>query len=388
MKSGNVTIPAALQLAVDDVGWMDGRIPYWDGWSPNRTGIPRKHVLADYIALNELGRSIGMKINALFVIGEWDRHNILKHVPYATKYGKDWDHTPFLNVEEAIKIRDYLNTCEYIELGVHGLLHEAWDENGTWIGGEFSLGKDFTPGAPKAPVPEWYLRSHLDAFMEIYHDWGFTGALRTFTCPGECCGAYDTDYFAKTLCEYGIRYCHEGDAVPGCFAKDGIISNTRAISLAPWEAYDINPARLPTYDPSAAGIISAHWPNFLRYDPEETTERLDAWKAFFARQAEVFGLILSRNMVMAHHQLLYRNFAVITEHDGQVRIDLTAIDKMIPQDPREPLYISVRNTAQTPLCRGGILKVYEQHAQFTTYQIDRTAESILILSSTGDGNGG
>ena len=171
--------------------------------------------------------------------------------------------------------------------------------------------------------------------MEIYRDWGFTGTLRTFTCPGECCGAYD-----------------------------------------------INPAKLPTYDPDTAGIISAHWPNFLRYDPEENLERLDAWKAFFARQAEVFGLILSRDMVMAHHQLLYRNFAVITENNGQIQIDLTDIDKMLPPAPGEPLYISIRNTEQTPVCRGGILKVSEQHTQFTTYQITRTGESILILNDT------
>ena len=39
MKLENITSPAALQLAVDDVGWMDGRIPYWDNWCPNRTGM-------------------------------------------------------------------------------------------------------------------------------------------------------------------------------------------------------------------------------------------------------------------------------------------------------------------------------------------------------------
>lgn len=382
MEKRNLTIPAAMQLLVDDVGWMDGTIPYWADWNPNRTGMPRKHVLADYIALNEIGRAIGMKINVLFVIGEWDRHNKLQNVPYATKTG--WDHTQFLDVEEAEKIRDYLNTCEYIEIGVHGTLHEAWDENGEYVGGEFSLSKDFLPRSTKptpekVAVPEWYMRAHLDAFMELYKDWGFTQELRSFTCPGECCGAYDTDYFAKTLSEYGIKYCHEGDAQPMSFAKDGIISNTRTASLAPWEAYDINPDKLPAYHPDEAAMLGAHWPNFLRYDPDENLERLDAWKAFFERQAEVFGIMISKDLAMAHHQLLYRNFGTVEERDGCVKIDLSKVDEMAPWAPREPLYISVKNGSEPVSCEGGILTEYESRKEFKTYKVKRTEASVIYL---------
>lgn len=379
MKRENVIIPAALQLAVDDVGWMDGRIPYWDNWQPNRTGMPRRHVLADYIVLNEIGRSIGMKINVMFVLGEWDRKNVLRRVPYATKYGEKWDCAPFLDVREAEKIRDYLNSCEYLEIGVHGLLHEAWDKDGTYLGGEFSLSEDFKPGAPKRPVPEWYMRSHLDAFFEIYKDWGFQQELRTFTCPGECVGAYDTEYFARTLRDYGIRYCHEGDAQPACFVKDGIISNTRKITLAPWEAYDINPAKLPAYDPENAGIISAHWPNFLRYDPDENLERLEAWKAFFERQAKIFGLMIAKDMDFAHHQLLYKNFAEVEECGGRIRIDFARVDEMLPGEPRYPLYISIKNSACPIVCEGGTLMEYEKQDGFTTYQIERTEGSVILL---------
>ena len=381
MKAEDIRIPAALQLAIDDVGWMDGRIPYWDNWSPNRTGMPRRHVLEDYIVMNEVGRSIGMKINILFVLGEWDRHNILRKVPYASKYGEAWDSAPFLDAREAEKIRDYLNSCDYLEIGIHGLLHEAWDEKGNCLGGEFTVPADFQPGGPLVPVPEWYLRQHLDAFFEIYHDWGFTQKIRSYTSPGHCKGAYQTDYYARTLKEYGVRYCHDGDTDPICLVKDDIISIRRSVDLAPWEAYDINPAKLAVYEPEQAGIISAHWPNLLRYDPDENMERLDAWKAFFERQASVFGLILSKDIGFAEHQLLYHHFAEWKEEQGKIKIDLTKVDVMAPAGLRQPLYVSVRDQVGPIRCEGGILSVYEKQKSFCTYKIERTEASVILLET-------
>lgn len=381
MNINDVKIPVALQLVLDDVGWMDGMIPYWDGWNPNRTGMPRKHVLEDYIALNEIGRAIGMKINGMFVIGEWDRKNILRKVPCATKYGDQWDHSQFLDAEEAEKIRDYLNTCEYLELGIHGLMHEAWDKDGEYLGGEFIVAKDFKPGNPLEPVPEWYLRSHLDAFMEIYNDWGFTQKLRTFTSPGYCKEACQMDFYTKTLKEYGVQFWHNGDIDPKCFVKNDIILNKKMIHLAFWEAYDLNPAKLPTYDSDNAGIISGHWPNLLRYDPDENLKRVDAWKAFFERQAEVFGLVISRDIAMAHHQLLYKNYAVVDECDGRIRIDLAKVDEMAPAGAKEPLYISVKNGSGPVTCEGGVMTEYESHKEFKTYKIERTDASVVYLKS-------
>lgn len=378
MKKDNFKISAPLQLVMDDVGWMEGRTPYWWGWQPSRTGIPRRHVLEDYIMVNEVGRSANMKINVMFVIGEWDRHNILRRVPYSNRDGDKWDCTQYLDIEEAEKMRDFLNSCEYIEMGIHGLLHECWDVNGEYLGAEFVTPEDFKLGAKKAPAPEWYLRSHLDAFMEIYNDWGFTQKLRSFSCPGHCDDAWKRGIFARVLKDYGVKFWHQL-CIEKSYVDQDIIMTHKDMILAPWEAYDINPAKLPTYEADKVGILSSHWPNVLRYDPDKNQESLGEWKEFFKRQSEVFGIILSRDIAFAHHQLLYKNCGVVEEVDGKIRIDLTKADAMAPSGPRQPLYVSIRNTAEPIVCEGGIISEYEAHKDFKNYKIERTEASVIYL---------
>ena len=379
MKKENIKIPAPLQLVMDDVGWMEGRTPYWQGFQPTKTGIPRRHVLEDYIMVNEVGRSINMKINVMFVIGEWDRHHILRHVPYSNRDGARWDSSSFLNIEEAEKMRDFLNSCEYIEMGIHGLLHEAWDEDGEYIGAEFVTPENFIKGGKLAPVPEWYLRKHLDAFMEIYNDWGFTQNLRSFSCPGHCLDAWKNGVFPRVLKDYGVKFWHQ-HCIENSFVDHDVLMNHKSLILAPWEAYDVNPAKLPTYDPEQAGILSSHWPNVLRLDPDKNQENLGEWKAFFLRQAETFGILLSRDIGFAHHQLLYKNCSTLEESEGRIRIDLTNADQMAPSGPRQPLYVSIRNTSVPIRCTGGILSEYETHKDFKTYKIERTDSGILFLT--------
>lgn len=87
-----VFIPMPLQVVIDDVGWWSGE----DGskvQEPYRTGVSRNHVPADYQAIAELGRRLGIKPQAAFVMCEWDKENILRHVPTSTWMGKDWDNS-------------------------------------------------------------------------------------------------------------------------------------------------------------------------------------------------------------------------------------------------------------------------------------------------------
>ena len=109
MKLCDMKIPVPFQLSMDDIGWIEGRTPYWDGFQPTRTGIPRRHTLEDYKIINEIGRSINMKICGMFVLGDWDRKGILAKIPYSNKAGKAWTSSPYVNIEEEEEIRDYLN---------------------------------------------------------------------------------------------------------------------------------------------------------------------------------------------------------------------------------------------------------------------------------------
>ena len=86
----NIIIPKSLQITMDDVGWFNGSDDRENGGSA-RTAMTRRHCHEDYLAINELGKRLNMRINCAFILGEWDPDNRLADVPYLSKYGKDWD---------------------------------------------------------------------------------------------------------------------------------------------------------------------------------------------------------------------------------------------------------------------------------------------------------
>ncbi|MBO5369260.1 MAG: hypothetical protein J6B23_01135 [Clostridia bacterium] len=378
MNINDIKIPVPFQISMDDIGWIEGRTPYWENFQPTRTGIPRRHTIDDYKIINEIGRSVNMKFCTMFVLGDWDRKGILSKIPYSNRLGNKWTGSPYINIEEQEEIRDYLNSCEYIEMAVHGLMHECWNEDGEYMSAEFVPPRDFKLGNERVPAPEWYMRQHLDGFMEIYNDWGFTQNLRAFTCPGHCFDAWKDGSFTKVLKDYGIKYWQE-PYIDITRVDNGVMLNKETGFLGFWEAYDLNPDKLPTYTEDTAGIICSHWPNFLRYDPELNFEKLDKWTAFFKRQAEVFGIMLSRDTAFAHKQLLHKNHCVLTEEDGKIKIDFTKVDKVAPTGFEAPLYISVRNDVAPFECVGATITEYESHKEFKTYCIERSGEKTVYL---------
>jgi len=83
-----VLIPMPIQVVIDDVGWWSGK----DGsqqQEPFRTGISRHHTMADYEAIIQLGRALGIRPQAAMVLCEWDRKNILRELPESTWIGEN-----------------------------------------------------------------------------------------------------------------------------------------------------------------------------------------------------------------------------------------------------------------------------------------------------------
>jgi len=380
MKINDIKIPTPFQISMDDIGWIEGRTPYWDGFQPTRTGIPRRHTIEDYKIINEIGRSINMKICGMFVLGDWDKKGILSKVPYSNKMGTEWTGSPYINMDEEEEIRDYLNSCEYLEMAFHGLMHECWDDSGEYMGAEFVPPCDFKSGVNRknGPAPEWYVRAHLDGFMEIYNDWGFKKELRAFTCPGHCMDAWKDGSYTKIIKDYGIKYWHE-PYIDITRVDNTVMLNKMPGWIAFWEAYDLNPDKLPTYTEENAGIICSHWPNFLRYDPERNIENLESWTAFFNRQAEQFGIMLSRDIAFAHKQLLYKNWCKVTEENGKIKIDFTKVDEVAYGYFDAPVYISVKNNAANFICEGGTVTEYESRKEFKTYEINRMGQNSIYL---------
>ncbi|MBQ4528451.1 MAG: hypothetical protein II998_10295 [Clostridia bacterium] len=381
MKINDIKIPTPFQFSMDDIGWIEGRVPYWDGFQPTRTGIPRRHTLKDYQVIEELGKAINMKICGMFVIGDWDRKGILKDVPYATKLGKNWEGSPYVDVKEEEEIRDFINSCKFFEMSVHGLMHECWDENGECMSAEFVPPRDFKLDNEKIPAPEWYMRAHLDAFFEIFNDWGFTHVPRAFTCPGHCFDAWKDGSFTKILKDYGIKFWQE-PYITHTIYENNVMLNKMPGWIAFWEAYDLNPDKLKLYDEDTAGIICAHWPNFLRLDPDLNFDNIPKWKAYFDRQSNVFGVIISRDVAFAHHQLLYKNNCQLSEEDGKIKIDFTKADEIAPKDFDAPLYISVKKDSMPFECEGGIMKEFETKNDFISYEIKRNGKNDVFLKTS------
>lgn len=374
MEIHEVCFPRALQMFLDDVGWFYGRDERSRNM-PSRTGLPRRHVPADYAAIHELGKAIGQRVGVAFVIGDWDRNRVLARVPMSNWLGENWNGSEYFVQEEAEKIRDYVNASEFIDISLHGLEHDCW-LNGENIGGrEFFIPEGMKKGGKAVLAPESQVRQHLDAFFEIYRTWQFNKPIRNFVSPGAIGGAKNYDGMTKILHEYGIRtWCNglKTDVVKEhSFVSNGVIFNKKTFMLAPWEAYDLNPDTYPMFDPEKVGILYGHWPNILRYDPERNLEGLDAWKRLYDRQCEVFGILRSRDIEFAHCQQIYRNYGKIEKQGDAVVLDMTDADAIMPADMARPFYISVRHGGGALRCEGADCTLYERKKEFDTYCIDR-----------------
>ena len=155
MQNLDVCMPLPLQIVFDDVGWWSGADDSRQN-GPYRTGISRRHVPADYLAVAELGRRLDMRPQAAMILCEWDRQNILKNVPSATWMGKNWDNSVNigLQLDEAAEI--IRSNSKHFEITLHGLGHEFWHKDGTFSRAEWADDTGLRP--------EEEIKLHLDYF--------------------------------------------------------------------------------------------------------------------------------------------------------------------------------------------------------------------------------
>ena len=388
MKKNDVIIPKALQLVLDDFGWFYGR-DVRDQGGPARAGFPREFEIEDYEMMNELGKAMNEEVMGMFVGGEWDREGLLASVPNSSWAGKNWKGSRWYNEEKAKQIVELYNSSENLEWGVHGLLHDVWDENGALLGGgEYFPFEGDVPTGKRLNPSEEYLRSHLDAYFKIYDTIGFKDRPRAFTAPSGGKTAFISDIFAKSLKRYGITYWHNTFEVTphggqvnlgDHYIKDGTSIIRAAYVLCLWETYDLDPDSLPDITYETGGLVAGHWPNILRFPAKKSKDNLAAWVNFFNRHAEVFGLMISRDIAFAHKQYHYAMHSDIREENGAVVIDLAEPDKLNPFDEIAPIYISIKKGAGEPQISGGEARVYEEKKDFITYEIKRTDSNQIII---------
>ncbi len=355
-----IMIPSGLQITMDDVGWFCGSDDRQDGGSA-RSGMPRRHCINDYKAIHELGKRLNMKINCGFVLGEWDPDNRLKKIPCFSKYGDDWDNASYFRAEEAKKCVEIINNSPYIDIAVHGLMHNYYKKDANYSNTDYYCNKNGT----YYPIPDDEIRMRLEAFFDLLAYHGIKKEVNSFIPPSF---EYIWDTISKTLHTYGILYLSTiFDVVRNrtdlsmAEMENGIISLDRNNNQIEWWELSADPRRLPV----VSGIFGCHWINILHIETNGYPMILDQWEEYFKKCSETFGVILSRDMQFYATQALYKKYTIVETENGALTLDIQNIPKA--KGLGKCFYLSARKPIKS--FTGCDMTVYEQHDGFINYEI-------------------
>lgn len=324
------TIPAALQINMDDVGWWCGSDDRKIG-GPSRTAMPRPHCVRDYQAIADLGKALNMKITCAMVIGEWDMDNRLANeVPYFSHYGENWNNSAYRDSDQMREAVEIMNNSSYIDIALHGLYH-----------GYYMPGVDnpdisdfyYRIDNKYYVVPEDEIRNRLDHFFLLYEEHKMTTPVESFIPPSF---VYRDFEISEILREYGIKYCepifnstlsigaNNPELLESVFVENDIITVDRGFNPIPWDSVNSD---FDAVADKPFGIMGIHWPNILNMDPEKHGDTLKKILPYFDRCSQTFGIVMSRNMAFAATQALYRKYTKLTKQENIIILDLNDIPK-------------------------------------------------------------
>ncbi len=337
-------IPLPLQVVIDDVGWWSGE----DGserQEPYRTGIDRNHVPADYQAIADLGRVLGIRPQAATVLCEWDTENLLRTLPESTWMGAEWDNRRWVGpwLEEAADIIRR-NQAHY-ELTIHGLGHEHWT-NGRFTRAEWA-------DENGRMRPREQVEAHLDAFEAILAQHELGGLPRSFVPTAFRHGFGRTEgrdvSMAELLARRGVTYINtpfgsmaHADAVQhGVFGLDsGVMTVDRGDDPLDWDVI----GRVPggTLNGPTCGL---HWPNLLHPDPDRNPEIVAGWVALLAPYDDRADTMLAPDSVAFQHQLVHHVCTGVTRSGDAIDLDFRRTDALPAPLGRGELTLKVRSAS-------------------------------------------
>jgi len=389
---GSVLFPTPVQICLDDVAWHNGADLRCIG-QPSRSGIPRKHAPEDYEILNEIGKAIDMKILCPLVIGEWDKDNYLKNKPGYTYDPKGWDRKNEIDYKTAEECLEMAESGEYIEYALHGVLHGRYDENGKQLTEReyFDVKKNEDGTLSFFCLSEDEVNERIDTFYHIYNSWGFKKKIRSFVAP---CGVPNDMPFenlkgyADVFRKRGFLYWPHaamGMDRAAYLLGDVLLLRKNGCSddYAPWNVYDIDPMMLYDYSShlfhQKKSIYGLHMTNFIRYNPKNNMENLDAWVKYFRRQSEIFGLMISKDIAFCANQTLYANHSSISLERDRCIIDTSETDSLIYSGKRDEFYVSFKNHLLPKECIGADMTQYECKRNFRTYKFTNHQSTVQVL---------
>ena len=335
-----VFIPMPLQVVIDDVGWWSGE----DGseiQEPYRTGVNRNHVPADYQAIVELGRRLGIKPQAAFVMCEWDKENILRHVPTSTWMGKDWDNSKWNGpwLEEAAEI--IRNNLRYLEITIHGVGHEYW-EDGSFTRAEWT-------DSNGQMRPQEQVELHLEHYGKIMNQHNLGPFPKSFVPAafrhsfGPSTGRDKS--LASILINWGVNYIntpfssmyHKERAQYDFFGFDsGVMTVDRGDDEFPWLTFPADPSAELT-----GPTCGMHWPNMLHPTPERNSEVVERWVKYLKPYDEKPGMMLAPDSEAFQHQLAHHTLTKARFIRNSIELDFTETDHLPRLAGRDELTIKI-----------------------------------------------
>jgi hypothetical protein len=321
IQINSCTIPTAVQIVFDDVGWWSGTNDSKIG-GPSRTSMPRRHCLADYKAIALLGQRLGMKPQCPFVIGEWDQANILREVEGSTWMREKWDN-PWKNHHElesaAALIRE--NNHKTFEVALHALGHEFWTATGVerteWHN-------------PQCDPRTAHWKPHLAAWRAIWEQNDFGPFWIDAFVP--CAGRHRFGSgFAGLLYEMGVRWINTPFTVMrqerGLNHKSfdidqGVFTIDRSEDVAPW-----NKLATPPTPGHRQPYLGAHWTNVLHENPDKNEEAVEAWVAAMQWYKNDRLTMLATSTAHASRQYIHQQLISAWCEKREVIIDATRLNR-------------------------------------------------------------
>ncbi len=333
----SAVIPMPIQIVIDDVGWWSGE----DGSArqePYRTGIKRNHVPADYQAIVDLGKGLGVRPQAATILCEWDRKNILRELPTSTWMREKWDNRKWVGpwLEEAADI--IRSNKSHYELTLHGIGHEYWaDRNFTRAEWADKTGR-------MRPLDQVEL--HLDYYARLMEQNQLGPFPKSFIPTAFLHGFGPTEGHPTSLAEVikkrGISYINtpfstmaNAQAVQfGVFGIDaGVMTVDRGEDLFDWNIIGGRPAAK-----ISGPTCGMHWPNLLHEDPARNSEIVAGWVKYLASYNDGMETLLAPDSAFFQQQLAHRVCMGVTLNGKFIDLDFSKI-RPVPDQTAGPRFI-------------------------------------------------
>jgi hypothetical protein len=360
MQAYRLTIPMAIQLVIEDVGWWEKSDPVGPN-SPFRSGLRRRHHPSDYLALAVLAQRLNMRPLIGFVACEWDRCNLLGKVPSATWMGSNWDNLrnmgPWLD-----QAADILRANQaHMEIGLHAVGHEYWID-GRRSRTEFHD----TRGGMR---PRDHIRRHLDAFGEILAQNGLGSFPQAFVPPGLNHSFGDGERgFQQILNQYGVRFVttdlnkakmHRPRQHPLMAWEQGVLLIERGTAPVPWHVCAAEPQF--NFD---RPVLSLHWANLIHEDVHRNMEIIDRWVAFLKAGIDYLEHMLSPDTATCWSQFAYRSLSRIRVVGDRFEIDISDVRQLPPKSIENQFYVKIQSPRPVDWqIRGGHIRLLETQAE-------------------------